>query len=215
MLSYISLFALNLILKPPKVLSLLPENTLSPENVSLLCKPSNPYLLHSLISIMGFSHLVNIAAAVKVFKAKYNISRDIFIEYFSKGNIEDRRVSRVVFIPLMAILKGRVRFLLNPLLLGTLKFYGFSPNQYLPNFYKMVGCVSQLNRLYNLRLTHHDINFLYSCCGSLKNGNYLKVQDTRIRLISCLLGFNKNSQGEFIKVSRNWLADKLTCPTSP
>ena len=72
---------------------------------------------------------VNTAAAVKVFKAKYNISRDIFIEYFSKGNIEDRRVSRVVFIPLMAILKGRVRFLLNPLLLGTLRFYGFSPNQ--------------------------------------------------------------------------------------
>ena len=127
---------------------------------------------------MGFSHLVNTTAAIEVFKAKCNISRDIFIEYFSKGNIENRRVSRVVFIPLMAILKGRVRFLLNPFILGALRFYEFSPNQYLPNFYRMVGYVSELNRLYNLRLTHHDINFLYSCCGSLKNGNYLKVQDT-------------------------------------
>ena len=84
MLSYISVFAFNLIPRPPKVLSLLLENTLPPENVSLLCKSSNPYLLHSLISIMGFAHLVNTAAAIKVFKAKYNISRDIFIEYFSR-----------------------------------------------------------------------------------------------------------------------------------
>ena len=84
----------------------------------------------------------------------------------------------MVFIPLMAVLEGRVRFLLNPLLLETLRFYEFSPNQCLPNFYRMVNCVNRLNRLYNLRLTHHNINFLYSCCGSFKNDNYLKVQDT-------------------------------------
>ena len=83
---------------------------------------------------------------------------------------------RVIFVPLMAILEGGVRFLLDPLLLGTLRFYELNPDQCLSNFYRVVGCVSRSNRLYNLRLTHHDINFLYSCCG-LKNNYYLKVWD--------------------------------------
>ena len=82
---------------------------------------------------------------------------------------------RVIFVPLMAVLEGRVRFLLDALLLRTLRFYGLNPNQFLPNFYRVVGCVSRLNRLYNLRLTHQHINFLYSCYGSLKNGYSLKV----------------------------------------
>lgn len=109
-------------------------NTLPLENISLLCKSSNPYLLHSLISIMGFAHLLKNAAVVEVFKAKCNISQDIFIEYFLEGNIEDQRVSRVVFIPLMAVLEGKVRFLLNPLLLGTLGFTGSASTSVYPIF---------------------------------------------------------------------------------
>ena len=34
-------------------------------------------------------------------------------------------------------------------------------------------------------------------------------------LILCLLDYNRNSAREYIKVSGNWLADELTCPTSP
>lgn len=108
-------------------------------------------------------------------------------------------MSRVIFIPLMVILKGGVRLLLDPLLLGTLRFYGLSPVQCLPNFYCIVSCVSQLNKLYDLKLTHHDISFLYSCCGSPNNNYYLKVQDNRIRLVSYLPNSNKNSQGGIYK----------------
>ena len=73
---------------------------------------------------MGFAHLVNIDATVEAFKAKYNIPWDVFIEYCIEGNIEDQRVPRAIFIPLMAILEGGVRFPLDPLLLGTLGFMG-------------------------------------------------------------------------------------------
>ena len=151
------------------------------------------FFLHSLsFPLMGFAYLVNIVATIKAFKAKYNISQDVFFEYCPEGDIEDERMPRVIFVPLMAILEGEVRFLLDPLLLGTLRFYWLSPNQCLSNFYRVVDCVSWLNRLYNLRLTHHNINFPYSCCG-LKNNYYLKVQDPQIRLISCLPNSNKNS----------------------
>ena len=73
----------------------------------------------------------------------------------------------------MSILEGRVRFLVDPLLLRTLNFYGLSHDQYLPNFYRVVNYVGPLNRLYSLSLTHHDINFLYTIQGSLKLGYYL------------------------------------------
>ena len=48
---------------------------------------------------MGFAHLVNTSTAIEAFKARYHIPRDIFIEYYPEGNIEDQRVSRVIFIP--------------------------------------------------------------------------------------------------------------------
>ena len=127
---------------------------------------------------MGFAHLVNTSTAIEAFKARYHIPRDIFIEYYPEGNIEDQRVSRVIFIPEMVVLEGGVRFHLELLLLGTLRFYGLSLDYYFPNFNRVVSCVSQLNRLFNLILAHHDINFLYNCYGSLKNGYYLKVQDS-------------------------------------
>lgn len=37
---------------------------------------------------MGFSHLVNIVAAIKAFKVKYNIPQDVLIEYYLEGDIE-------------------------------------------------------------------------------------------------------------------------------
>ena len=36
----------------------------------------------------------------------------------------------------------------------------------------------------------------------------------RVRLIPCLPNSNRNSVGEFVRVSGNWLADELPCPFS-
>ena len=77
---------------------------------------------------MGFAHLDNTDAAIEAFKAKYHIPWNVFIEYCPKGNLEDQKVPRVIFIPLMAVLDGGVRFLLDPLLIGTFRFYGLSLN---------------------------------------------------------------------------------------
>ena len=115
----------------------------------------------------------------------------------------------------MAILDGGVRFPVDPLLLSTLRFYGLCPDQFPPNFYRVISCVSRLNQIYGLQLKHHDINFMYSLCGNIRFNYYLKARDLRVRLISCLPDSNINFAGEYFQVSSNWLANELPCPLSP
>ena len=154
---------------------------------------------------MGFSHLLSTEASLANFREVFNIPRDVDVAYCHKGDIafHRRSGSNIVFFPLMAILEGGVRFLMDPLLLSTLRFYGLCLDQLPPNFYQVVSCVSRLNRIYGLQLNHHDINFMYNLCGNLKSNYYLKVRDVRVQLISCLPDSNRNSAGEYIRVSGN------------
>jgi len=146
---------------------------------------------------MDFSHLLDTEAALANFKEVFAIPNDVEVAYCHEGDIALQRRPQVVFFPLMSILEGGVRFLVDPLLLRTLRFYGLCPDQLPPNFYRVVSCVSWLNRLYNLQLNQHDINYMYSSCGNNKTGYYLKVRDNRVWLISCLSDSNRNSTREF------------------
>ena len=110
---------------------------------------------------------------------------------------------------------GGFRFLVDPLIFNTLRFYGLCPDQLPHNFYWVVSCVSRLNQIYGLQLDHHDINFMYNLCGNIRTNYYLKVRDVWVCLISCLLDSNRNSVEEYVRMSSNWLAGELTCPTSP
>ena len=78
-----------------------------------------------------------------------------------------------------------------------------------------MSCVSRLNQIYGLQLNHNDINFMYSLYRNIRSDYYLKTRDMRVRIISCLPDSNKNSVGEFVRVSGNWLANELPCPLSP
>ena len=109
----------------------------------------------------------------------------------------------------MAILEGAIRFLVDPLVIGTLRFYDLCLDQLPPNFFRVVSCVSRLNQLFGLQLDHHDINFMYNLCSNIESDYYLKTRDNRERLVSCLPDSNKNSAGEFVPVSSNWLVGEL------
>ena len=90
---------------------------------------------------MSFSHLLDTRAALASFRARFVILNDIEVAYYHEDNIALERRPHVVFFPLMFILEG-VRFLVDPLLLRTLRFYGLCPDQLPPNFYQVVSCVS-------------------------------------------------------------------------
>ena len=72
---------------------------------------------------MGYSHLLDTKATLPSFKATYNILGDVDITYCHEGDIAFQRHPHVVFFPLMTILKGEVRFLVDPFILSTLRFY--------------------------------------------------------------------------------------------
>ena len=154
---------------------------------------------------MGFSHHLSSKASLASFRVAYNVPRDVDIAYCHEGNIDLRRRIGVntVFFPLMAILEGGVRFLVDPLIIGTLRFYGLCPDQLPPNFYWVMSFVSRLNHIFGLQLNHHDNNFMYSLCGNIRSDYYLKSRDMRVRLISCLPNSNRNSAGKFVRVSDN------------
>ena len=115
----------------------------------------------------------------------------------------------------MAILEGRIRFPVDPLVIGTLRFYRLCPDQFPPNFCQVVSCVSRLNQLFGLHLDYHDINYMYRLCGNIDLDYYLKTRDIRVRLISCLPNSNRNSAREFVRVSGNWFAEELPYAFSP
>jgi len=56
---------------------------------------------------------------------------------------------------------------------------------------------------------------MYNLCKSIRSNYYLKTRDMEVRLISCLPDSNRNSTGEFFRVSDNWLANELLCPFLP
>ena len=166
---------------------------------------------------MGYSHLLALGATLANFREAYGVPGDVDIAYYHEGDIalEKGFSPNMAFFPLMAILEGGVRFPMDPLIICTLRFYGLCPDQVPPNFYRVVSCVSRLNQIYGLQLNHHDINFMYSLCSNIRSDYYLKTRDTQVRLISCLPNSNRNSAGEFVLVSGNWLANELPCPLSP
>ena len=84
-----------------------------------------------------------------------------------------------------------------------------------PNFFRVVSYISRLNQLFGLQLDHHDINFMYRLCRNIESNYYLKTRDNRVRFISCLPNSNRNSVGEFVRVSGNWLARELPCAFKP
>ena len=166
---------------------------------------------------MDYYYILSSEASLAIFRATNGVPEDVDIAYCHKGDIEiqRRRGVNTIFFPLMAILEGGIWFPVDPLIIGTFRFYDLCPDQLPPNFYQVVSCVSRLNQLFGLQLNHHDINFMYSLCSNIDSDYYLKTQDNRVWLISCLLELNRNSAREFVQVNDNWLAEELPCAFSP
>ena len=134
--------------------------------------------------------------------------------YYHESEIALHRGQGTAFFPLMAVLEGGVRFLMDPLVVSTLRYYGLCSDQLPPNFYWVVSCVSKLNHTFDLQLDHHDINHMYSLCENKSSNYYLKTRDNRVWLISYLLDSNRNSAGEFLQVRGNWYTREIPCPFS-
>ena len=78
--------------------------------------------------------------------------------------------------------------------------------------FRILGNVDTLNEKLGIYLTHHDVNWVYSCQKGVDGGYYLKTRVPAIRLISYLLEMNKGMDEDFLIISGEW-HDKLHYPT--
>ena len=86
---------------------------------------------------MGYSYLLSSEASLATFRVTYGVPEDVDIAYCHEGDINIQRCHGVntIFFPLMAVLEGGIRFPVDPLVIGTLRFYVLCPDELLPNFY--------------------------------------------------------------------------------
>ena len=78
--------------------------------------------------------------------------------------------------------------------------------------FRILSSVDSLNERIGINLTHHNINWVYSCQRNNEAGFYLKTRVPAIRLSSCLPEMDKGMDEDFLIVSGEW-HDGLHCPT--
>lgn len=67
--------------------------------------------------------------------------------------------------------------------------------------FRILRNVDAMNERLGIYLTHHDVNWVYSCQKNSDVGYYLKTRVPAVRLISCLPETNKGMDEDFLIVS--------------
>ena len=73
---------------------------------------------------MGYSFLLDTPRSLAIFRQKFDIPSDVEVVYYHESEITLHRGQGTTFFPLMVVLKGRVRFPVEPLVVSTLRYYG-------------------------------------------------------------------------------------------
>ncbi|XP_065631036.1 uncharacterized protein LOC136068174 [Quercus suber] len=81
-----------------------------------------------------------------------------------------------VVIPMIAFIEGGMTIPMGSLTRSYLRFFRLSPTQCTSNMFRVLGSIEALNALYNLGLTHHDVNWVPKYV--------IKAKDPRLHRIS-------------------------------
>lgn len=112
---------------------------------------------------------------------------------------------------MIAFIEGGIRIPMDRVMRDFLNFFRICPTQCSQNLFRVVSSVTQLNKKMRMALTHHDINWVYSCHDSKNLGFYLRTRVPAVRLISCLPEMNKGLDEDFLIILGDW-HDKYHCP---
>ena len=122
-----------------------------------------------------FKSMVDTLERLAEFRRKYNFPDDVEVSYCLESEaILSRGEGRVV-IPLVSIVKGGVRIPMSDLLTNLLCHFKVCPNQCTPNVFRIVSSGDTLNKRLELKLTEHNINFIYSFQDSKTSEFYFKI----------------------------------------
>ena len=141
-----------------------------------------------------FKPMVDTHESLRKFRRKYNFPEDVEVRYCPKSEtILSKGEGRVV-IPLVAIVEGGFRIPMSDLLTNFLRHFKVCPDQCTPNVFRIVNSVDTLNKKLGLKLTEHDINYIYSFQDSKTSKFYFNIWHGEVRLISSLIDFDKETE---------------------
>ena len=106
---------------------------------------------------------LEIPEAMAEFKANYRIPDDVLIRLDDPKNPFDGLIFTNGWMPflLVTLIEGGVRFLFHPLLRTCLKKWLLCPCQLMPNSFKIIMGVAELNKILGINLGIHDIEDVY------------------------------------------------------
>ena len=151
-----------------------------------------------------FAHLVDSPVGMEGFRALYHIPRGVSLQYCSPSEWFTHRREGEVVIPMIAFIKGGMRFPIGSVTRDYLIAYRLCPHQCAPNLFRVLSNVDALNEQMGLNLTWHDIVWMYECHLLTDLGYYLKSRSFVVRLISCLPKSNKDMKDDFLIASSEW-----------
>ena len=115
-------------------------------------------------------------------------------------------------IPMIAFIEGGMRIPMGTVTKDYLRAHRLAPTQCVPKVFRILGSVDALNEKMGLRLTHHDVNWIYNLHHLQGQGYYLKSRYPKVRLIQCLSDSNNGLNKDYLIVSGE-CHDGLPCPT--
>ena len=151
-------------------------------------------------------------ALIELFKEKYHIPQEVSIRYCStEGLAFDREVGEVI-IPMISFIEGGMTIPMGRITRNYLRAHRLCPQQYAPNFFRVLEAIDALDRHLGLGWTWYDVAHLYEGHQKARAGFYLKSRSSAVKLILCLPKSNKGMKDDFLIVSGSW-SDGLPCPT--
>ena len=149
-----------------------------------------------------FRCLIESKEGIRNFRSKYGIPSTVGMRYATQGEWADTRQTGEVVIPMIAFIEGGMTIPMGNITRSYLSFFRLSPTQCAPNMFRVLGSINALNERMNLKLTHHDVNWVYNLHHLKGQGYYLRSRYPEVKLIQCLPTSNKNLKEDFLIFSR-------------
>ena len=141
------------------------------------------------------ARLVNSEESMARFRELYRVPSSIRLAYYNIKNFPVINNDEIM-LPIMAVVKGGVRFPLHPLLTTFLQIVNATPSQVSVNTFRIIMGVVALNRLLgtNLRVGEILKVYQYMCPGEeSKTLCYLKAKNIHQKLVNGLPDTNKGT----------------------
>ena len=130
-----------------------------------------------------FRCLVESEEGIRNFRSKYRIPSTVGMRYAAQEEWVDARQIGEVVIPMIAFIEGRMTIPMGSITRSYLSFFRLSPTQCAPNMFRVLRSIDTLNERMDLKLTHHDVNWVYNLHHLIGQGYYLRSRYPEVRLI--------------------------------